>query len=297
MKLLPITLVGVLLLSGCATTTDSTAEDAAVTIVASTNVYGDLASTIGGDLVDVTSIIDDPSQDPHSYEGNARVQLALSKADIVIENGGGYDEWAATLLAGAANDSAVVLNASDISGYDQEPAEGEFNEHVWYDFATMETLAGAIADELASIDSDNAQTYQDNADTFTAGLAELQERAAAGSFAGTGVAITEPVPLYLLDALGLMNVTPEEFSEAIEEGSDVSPSVLLETIGLFASGEARLLVYNEQTSGPETEQVLAAAEAAGTPVVGVTETLPAGEDYLSWMSANLDALESALGRP
>ena len=294
-RLAPLALVAAtaLLLAGCADGA-APADDDTISIVASTNVYADVASTIAGDGVEVSAIIDDPSADPHSFEADARVQLALSKADLVVVNGGGYDDWANTLLAGANNTDAIVLDAVEISGLDTEPAEGEFNEHVWYDFASVAKVADAIADELSELDADNAATYRDNADTFIAGLTELQERAAAGTFAGTGVAITEPVPLYLLEALGLENVTPDAFSEAIEEGTDVAPAVLLETTSLFADGTASLLVYNEQTTGAETEQVLSAAEEAGTPVVGVTETLPEGLDYLSWMSANLDALETAL---
>ncbi len=294
-RLAPLALVATsaLLLAGCADGA-TPADDGTISIVASTNVYADVAATIAGDDVDVSAIIDDPSADPHSFEADARVQLALSKADLVVVNGGGYDDWADTLLGGANNDDAVVLDAVEISGLDTEPAEGEFNEHVWYDLASVAKLADAIADELSELDADNAATYRDNADTFIAGLTELQERAAAGTFAGTGVAISEPVPLYLLEALGLENVTPDAFSEAIEEGTDVAPAVLLETTSLFADGTASLLVYNEQTTGAETEQVLAAAEEAGTPVVGVTETLPEGLDYLTWMSANLDALETAL---
>jgi zinc/manganese transport system substrate-binding protein len=102
------------------------------------------------------------------------------------------------------------------------------------------------------------------------------------------------VPVYLLAELGLDNVTPEEFSEAIEEGSDVPPLVLDETLRLFETGEVALLAYNEQTAGPETEQVRAAAEAAGIPVVSFTETLPDGADYLSWMTDNLEAVATAL---
>ena len=292
--------LSVILLAGCATSPSATSgADDRITVVASTNVYGDIASAIGGDLVDVTSIIEDPSQDPHSYEGNARVQLALSKADIVIENGGGYDEWAGTLLDGAGNETAAVLNASDISGYDQEPADGEFNEHVWYDFPTMEKLVTELAAQLGEVDPDSASTFNDNAARYVTALGELEDRAGtlAAVVNGAGVAITEPVPGYLLDAADFTNVTPDEFSEAIEEGTDVTPGVLLETLDLFADGTATVLVYNEQTTGPETEQVLAAAEDAGTPVVGVTETLPNGLDYLAWMSANLDALEAATVRP
>ena len=124
-------------------------------------------------------------------------------------------------------------------------------------------------------------------------------RASAGiaeAHAGESVAYTEPVPGYLFDAMGLENVTPEAFSEAIEEGTDVSPAVLSETLQLFSAGSVDLLAYNEQTTGSTTEQVLAAAKRAGVPIVGVRETLPDGQDYLQWMQQDLADLRAAVTR-
>ena len=278
--------------SGCATAV-AAPDDGKISIVASTDVYGSLADSLGGDLVAVTSIIDDPSQDPHSYEANARVQLELSRAELVIENGGGYDDFVDTLLKGANNDTATVLTVSDISGY----AEGDgLNEHFWYDFPTVKKVVDAIVADLSARDSANAATFATNGDEVKSALDELIGREAAlkADHAGVGVAITEPVPLYLLEASGLVNRTPSAFSEAIEEGTDVAPAVLQETLEIFRTRSVSVFAYNEQTSGPETEKLMAAAMDAGIPVVGVTETLPEGDDYLGWMSANLDAMEKAL---
>src|SRR5690606_27552743 len=69
-------------------------------VVTSTNVYGDVARRIGGDKVEVTSFISDPAQDPHSFEAGTRARLAVSRAAIVIRNGGGYDDFMDTLLKG-----------------------------------------------------------------------------------------------------------------------------------------------------------------------------------------------------
>ncbi|MHC5798077.1 metal ABC transporter solute-binding protein, Zn/Mn family [Lacisediminihabitans sp. FW035] len=297
-----VALGAALLLSGCAAGSGPAAEssananDGVIRVVASTNVYGDIASQIGGDLVTVDSIISDPSQDPHSYEADAQVQLALSKADIVIQNGGGYDDFVDTLLKGANNSDATVLNAATISGYDQTPATGEFNEHLWYDFPTVEKVVGRIVTSFTKLDSAAAGTFTANAAKFTAALAVLEsdEAAIKATSAGEGVAITEPVPLYLLDAAGLVNKTPAKFSEAIEGGTDVSPVVLRDTLALFSEHAVKLLAYNEQTSGPETQQVLAAAKKAGVPVVPVTESLPEGKHYLTWMTDNLAAVKAAL---
>jgi zinc/manganese transport system substrate-binding protein len=283
-----------LALAGCSPTAPSRAAGGKITIVASTDVWGDIAKQIGGDAVTMTSIISDPAQDPHSYEANAQVQLALSKADVVIENGGGYDDFVDTLLKGAGNDSAKILNAVDISGFDQAPG---LNEHVWYDFPTVKKVAAKIADTLSALDASRASTFTANQKKFDAALNVLMgEEAAikASSAGGSGVAITEPVPLYLLVASGLVDKTPEAFSKAVEQGTDVAPDALKRTLTLFSEHKVALLAYNEQTSGPETDQVIAAAKVAGIPVVGVRETLPTGKDYLSWMTDNLVAVKAAL---
>lgn len=294
-----------LMLAGCGTsasspTTASTAAgnpsaSAPISVVASTNVYGDIVRQVGGDRVSVTSLISDPAQDPHSYEANTQNQLALSKAGVVIENGGGYDDFIDTMLKSSGNASVQVLNAVTISGK-AAPAGGELNEHIWYDFPSVAKIADQIAVALAKADPASAATFTANADAFKRKLAPLVEREAkiAADAAGAAVAITEPVPVYLLEAAGLKNLTPDEFSEAIEEGDDVSPQVLRETLALFTGKKVVALVYNEQTSGPQTEQLKKAATDNGIAVVPVTETLPEGKDYITWMTANLDALQAAL---
>ncbi|MGH1524816.1 metal ABC transporter solute-binding protein, Zn/Mn family [Leifsonia sp. L25] len=281
-------------LTGC--TAGSSSDDGKVRVVTSTNVYSDIASTIAGGAVDVTALMTDPAQDPHSFEASAQSQLAVSKADILIENGGGYDDFMTTLRTGAKNAKATVLNVVDISG--KKAQGGDLNEHVWYDFPTIQKFTTALTDALSKADPAQKATFAKNAATFSGKLAALQSREAElkATYAGAGVAVTEPVPLYLLESSGLVDKTPEKFRAAIESGTDVSPLVLHQTLALFSGHKVRLLVYNEQTSGPETARVLAAAKAADIPVVPVTETLPKGKDYVSWMNANLDAVGAALAQ-
>lgn len=281
-------------LTGCSA--GSAADDGKVRVVASTNVYGDIASTIAGNAVEVTALMSDPAQDPHSFEASAQSQLAVSKADILIENGGGYDDFMNTLRTGSKNTKATVLNVVDLSG--KNAAGGELNEHVWYDFPTIQKFTTALTDALSKADPAQKATFAKNAAAFSGKLAALRAREAElkSKYAGEGVSITEPVPLYLLESAGLVNKTPEKFSAAIEAGTDVSPLVLQQTLALFSGHRVRLLAYNEQTSGPETDRVRAAATAADIPVVPVTETLPKGKDYASWMNANLDAVGAALAK-
>jgi zinc/manganese transport system substrate-binding protein len=283
----------VIVLAGCSAPTGDS-DDGRIQVVASTNVYGDIAETIGGDAVEVTSIIDDPAQDPHQFEANGRVQLALSRADIVIVNGGGYDDFATQMLDASGNADAILLNAVELSGID-DSAEG-FNEHVWYDYNTMQIVTDAIARALTEVDPGGAEGYSAGYHRLDDGLMALIARADGlrAAAEGKGVVITEPVPLYLLAWTGLVNLTPPEFSEAIEEDTDIPPALLQRVLNLLGDGSAAVVVYNTQTGGPQTDAILDAASENGVPVIGVTETLPTGEDYLAWQGGYLDQLAAAL---
>ena len=305
MKRIAIVAASALLLAGCAATPAADEGEALPQVVASINVYGNIASAVGREHIELTNIITAVSQDPHSYEASAQNRKSVDDAALVILNGGGYDPFMDTLVEASANDIAVI-NAVEVSGLapaeadhaegEEEHADGEeehdhiegFNEHVWYSFPAMQSLANAIATELSEIDPANAEDYAANAAEFVGQVDGLQAEAdrLAGYAEGRTVALTEPVPGYLIEAVGLTNVTPPAFTEAIEEGTDVPPQALQETLDLITSKSVLLLGYNEQTTSPETERVLEAAEDAEVRVVSFTELLPDGLDYVSWMQRN-----------
>lgn len=281
-----------------------------INVVASTNVYGDIARVIGGDKVSVTAIITKTSQDPHSYEATAQDRLATSKAQLVIENGGGYDGF----LHKMADDSNIghgnILTAVDVAGVAPKeghtasaPAtdahgheHGAFNEHVWYSLDAMGKLADSMAAKMGELEPGSTAQFTANAATFKSGVDGLRARLAAlkAKTGGAPVAVTEPVPVYLLEAAGLQNRTPEDYTAAIEEGSDVPPAVLKAATELAGSPDIRFLAYNDQTAGPQTEALKKAAQAAGVPVVDFSETLPEGKTYLQWMTDNVDNVSKVL---
>jgi zinc/manganese transport system substrate-binding protein len=283
-------------LSGCAVA--STAADGRLQVVTSTDVYAAIVRAIAGSHVDVTALIDSPAQDPHSFEASARDQLAIARADVVVENGGGYDDFMNQLRQAAGKGGATTLDVVAISGH-TAPSGGELNEHVWYDFGSVQRFVTRLVAVLSTRLPDQARALEAAAARFIAGLHGLEatESSLRARYGGTAVAITEPVPDYLLSACGLVNRTPEQFSAAVEGGTDVSALVLEHTLELFDHHTVHALVYNEQTSGAETTRVLAAAHADDIPVVPVTETLPNTTiGYLAWMRANLAALTKALAR-
>lgn len=268
----------------------------ALTVVASTNVYGSIAAAVGGDRVTITSLITDPAADPHSYESTPADAATITDATIVVFNGGGYDDWM-TKLTESADGRRTVVDVSELSGL--EPAEGEFNEHFWYSLPTTQKVATQLAADLGTADPANAAEYTANAEQFNEQVDGLIEKAEAigAAVPGARVAVTEPVPGYLIETAGLMNATPDEFAEAIEEDTDPPAAVLQETLTLFADDPVRALILNGQTQTPTTDQVRQAAEAADVPVVEMTETLPAGRtEYTGWMSAQIDALADAVQR-
>lgn len=266
-------------------------------VVASTDVYGSVVRAIAANSVRLTTFITGAARDPHTFEADARDELAVARADVVVENGGGYDDFVGRLRAAVPSSATdpVVLNAVALSRRRVGP---DFNEHVFYDLPTVIRLAHRLDGVLSRLRPADQARYARNTAAFVQGLRRLQHRETQlrATAAGTGVAITEPVPLYLLEACGLVNRTPRAFSTAVEDDTGISPNVLSRTLALFADHAVRALVYNAQTAGPETSRVLDAARAADIPAVPVTETLPAGEGYVAWLSHTLTRLAAALAR-
>jgi zinc/manganese transport system substrate-binding protein len=330
LRLVPLALAGTLALAACggnASGQDSAAEQDQVQVVTSTTVYADLVSRIGGDLVEANPVINSVSQDPHSYEATSRDKLALSKAQLVVANGGGYDAFMEVLAKDLKLSESTVINAVDTSpiaageehagesAAEHEEHAGEsaaeheehaeeaaaadehghaaYNEHVWYDLESMRLLSDEIAKRLAELKPDEAATFTANAAALTSDLENLEARVADlhGSLDGNHFAMTEPVPFHLLEDLGMTDATPEGLSESIEGGGEVSPQAFNEMGKRFESGDIDVLAYNTQTESPQTERIRKQADAANVAVVDFTETLPPNTDYVAWMESNIQAME------
>ncbi len=259
------------------------------TVVASTDVWGDIAAAIAGPDASVRSLITDPSADPHSHETSAVESAQLSDADLVIYNGGGYDEFAEKAVAGT-DKRTVDAFAARVDKSDE-------NEHIWYDVRTVGVVAGQIATQLSELDPDKAAAYTERAKTFTDRLAAIS--AITGKLAAehpkTPVLQTEPLAHYLLIAAGAEDLTPHEFQEAIEQETDPAPAAVAATQDLLTGKRVRALIYNVQTEDKITKDLRGTAQNAGITVVEVTETLPDGVDYIQWQTKNAQALATALG--
>jgi zinc/manganese transport system substrate-binding protein len=285
-RLVPIVVAVAVAAAGCGGGGEA-ADDGRISVVTSTNVWGSVVAAVGGADVNVTSLINDPSADPHSYADKPEDATRMTAAKLVVYNGGGYDDFF-TKLVDAAGADARKIDAFAVSGH----PDGE-NEHVWYDFPTVKKVADKVAEELGAVDAANKDTYAANAKTFAGKIDELATKAAA--LPDGDVVATEPVAKYLLDAAGLTDVTPPDFSEAIEEETDPPVVAVADTTDLVTGKKVVALVNNDQTETAVTNQLTDAAKSSGIPVINVSETLPPGvTDYVEWMTKQLDALGGAL---
>ena len=297
LSLAALALVAPLVL-GCSAGTVSSPTPASggtgqIAVLGTENFYANLLAAVGGERVTVTSVLNDPNADPHAFESSPQTAAAVADARLVIVNGLGYDAFMDKLLAAAPDPTRVVINVQQLLGL----ADGS-NTHVWYDPVTMPKVANAAADALAKLDPGHAADYATREQAYLATLAPLAARIAALKPAMTGlpVAFTEPVPGDLTAALGLQVLTPAGFQKAVEDGTDPAPADVALERDLLTGHRVKALLFNSQVVTPLTQQMHDLAVASGVPVVGFSETMPAGAGtFAAWQIGQLNALAQALG--
>jgi zinc/manganese transport system substrate-binding protein len=268
----------------------SIAQADPIKIVAAENFYGDIAKQIGGPDVAVTSILNNPDQDPHLFEVSPSVGRDVSGARIVIYNGIDYDPWMEKLLRAARSANRTTIVVADLVG-----KKAGDNPHIWYDPVTMSALAKTVSDTLSIEDPAHRAGYERRLAQFEeslrpieAKIGELRQR-----LAGTPVTATEPVFGYMFDALG-MQVRNEAFQLAVMNNTEPSASDVAAFENDLKTHQGKLLIYNSQATDPIADRMQKIAKASGVPLVGATETEPAGENYQGWMTSVLDAIDRAL---
>ncbi|MGH8821381.1 MAG: metal ABC transporter solute-binding protein, Zn/Mn family [Rhodoferax sp.] len=265
-------------------------SQAGVNIVAAENFYGDIAKQIGGAHVDVVSILSNPEQDPHLFEASPATARALAKASIVVYNGVDYDPWMRPLLQGAASSKRVEIVAGDLLG-----RKTGVNPHLWYDPATMPLVAKALTNALNKADPANEADYEARLRLFDASLDPIAAKIASIRKVHTGVSVTatEPVFDYMATALGF-KMRNERLQLAVMNDTEPSARDVAAFENDLKTHNVSILFYNRQASSVAAKYLLNIATAAHVPVVGVTETEPAGATYQSWMLDQLEAVEKAL---
>jgi zinc/manganese transport system substrate-binding protein len=257
------------------------------------NEYANVIQQIGGPYVHVAAIMNNPNTDPHTFEASPTVVREVANAQLVVQNGLGYDAFMNTIETAAPGPRRKVIEVQELLGLPRTTA----NPHLWYKPDVMPEVASAIARDLAALDPSHAAAFQANERRFVASLAPWGRAIAAfrARYRGIPVASTEPVADYLLQALGANNLTPWALQVDIMNGVDPSPEDIAVERSLFTEHRVRVLVYNQQVTDPLTQSFLQLARSNGLPVVGAYETMPEpGYDYQSWMVAEVHALQKAV---
>lgn len=270
----------------------ATYQTSKIPVVAAENFWGSLMSQLGGSRTQVLSIVTDPNADPHEYETNSQDAQAVANAAFVVINGAGYDDWALKLIAASNTPHQVVLNVADLLGKKQ----GD-NPHFWYSPYYVNDTVKAMYLDLISIDPADTAYFTQQYASLSASLGQYNARISEirQQFAGTRVAATEDIFVYVANATGLDLVSPPAFMEAVAEGNDPSAQSVVQFQQLIQSGNFSVLVYNGQTVTPLTENIKAMAAAKGIPIVAVTETIqPPDVSFQDWMNAELITLQNAL---
>jgi zinc/manganese transport system substrate-binding protein len=293
---LGLTLAAVGLLSAaCAASSASstaTATDGVVVAVGAQSTYANVIAQIGGRYVRVSAIQSNAGSDPHAFELSAGANEAVSAAELVVQNGLGYDQFMNTIEAASPSPMRKVIDVQKLLKLpDSTP-----NPHLWYAPATMPAVAKAIAADLSALRPAYATYFQARLAAFDSSLQPWYAAIASfrGAYGGSPVATTEPVGDYLLQAVGLANRTPFGLQADVMNGVDLAPQYVSLEEGLLQQHKVKVLVYNQQVVDSVTESFLTTARDAGIPVVGVYETMPAGHTYQSWMLAEVSALRKAV---
>ena len=264
-----------------------------IQVAASINAWGSILEQLGGKHVKATSIITSPDTDPHDYEPTPQDGTVIAGSKLFVENGIGYDSWAAKSLAASPDSSRLVIDVGDLV---HVPNGG--NPHRWYSPTDVNTVADTITADLKKLDPSDASYFDAQRQTFaTTGLAtynalikEIQTK-----YASTPVGASESIFAPLAEALKLDLVTPPSFLKAISEGTDPSAADLSTITSQISGKKIKVYVFNSQNAIPDVAAQVKAAKAAGIPVSTVTETLsPAGASFQQWQSAQLQALITAL---
>jgi zinc/manganese transport system substrate-binding protein len=266
---------------------------APIKVVAAENFYADIVQQIGGPDVEVASILNNPNQDPHDFEASPSTARQVADAGLVVYSGADYDPWMKSLLSASPSDHRKVIVAADLI----HRVSGD-NPHIWYDPQTMPVVATALAAEFSNHDPAHKADYEARLKSFQASLQPMLQKIAEmkQKHAGEAVTATEPVFGYMVEALGY-EMRNQSFQTSVMNDTEPSASDFAAFQEDLKARKVKVLIYNDQVSDDMTEKLKELAQRSGVGIIGVTETLPAGMTYQSWMMDELTRLDKAMSGP
>lgn len=275
--------------AACGSGQSTSEKNGTIEVAASVNQWGTVAKALGGDNVNVTSIINSTNVDAHDYEPTTSDIAKLQKAQVIIVNGAGYDAWA---VKAAQTANATIVNAAEIGGVN----DGE-NPHVWFSADVRKAVAQAITEAYEQADAAKKNDFDKMNDQWTteennveSKIAEVKQKTD-----GLAYAATESVASYLAEDMGLADATPSGYARATANESEPTPTDIKQFTDALKAGEIKLLVVNTQEESELTGKITDAAKSVEVPMVELTEQMPEQYDSLTaWMEGLVDAFSQAI---
>ena len=255
-------------LAGCSSeSNDASGSD----IIATTNVWADVASAVTGS--DVDAIITGDAVDPHHFEPSAKDLARIKGANTVVANGGAYD----AALYTAAEQDRIIYAIPLLDEHDHEHAHDHAHmpdsldelEHAWFAPEKVLQVAEDVADRTGGDASDVKQR-----------IGEIQSKLNAVPHVHFGM--TETIAAGLVWGTELHDITPEEYVKASLNHQEPSASAVAAFLEQIERGELDMLFVNPQSTNSATQRLADAAKAHNVPVVAIRETPPAGQNFLDY---------------
>lgn len=264
-----------------------------IRIVAAENFYGELAREIGGKLVDVQSIINNPNADPHLFTTTPSISRSLAQAQIIIYNGANYDAWMDQIL-GSLNQSQpyIIINVANLMGI--KPGA---NPHIWYNPKTFPKLAVMLATAISRLNPGAAKDINDNLNNFLHANQQLNTviTKIKNRCSGVEVIATEPIFGYMTSAMGL-KMRGNRFQWKIMNDTEPSPSIIVKYQDLLNAKRVKILFYNNQVTNGITKNMQNLAQKNHIPLIGISETIPPNTLINAWLINEAVLTNNALGK-
>lgn len=279
-----IGLVGLLALvtTACANKKEAASQSDKISIVTTTNVYSDIAKNIVGKYGTATAIIDKSSVDPHDFDPTTADAKKLTKANIIVVNGLGYDSWM-NKLAKSVNKKPVLV------GEDLMGLKNGDNPHIWYNLNMPTKYVDYLVKRLSKLDKKHAAYFKANGKKYLAKVDKIKKLVKTDKSNKKPVFVSEPVFDYALKEAGY-KIGDKEFEEAIENGTDPSPKMINKMNTDIKEKKIAFFVNNTQASSSTVKSFVKLAKKNGVPVLNVRETIPNHTTYLTWMKENYQNL-------
>lgn len=275
--------------AACGSGQSTSEKNGTIEVAASVNQWGTVAKALGGDNVNVTSIINSTNVDAHDYEPTTSDIAKLQKAQVIIVNGAGYDAWA---VKAAQTANATIVNAAEVGGVN----DGE-NPHVWFSADVRKAVAQAITEAYEQADAAKKNDFDKMNDQWTAEENNVESKITEVKQKTNGLtyAATESVASYLAEDMGLTDATPSGYARATANESEPTPTDIKQFTDALKAGEIKLLVVNTQEESELTGKITDAAKSVEVPMVELTEQMPEQYDSLTaWMEGLVDAFSQAI---